>query len=133
MHPLQVKKAEIQGTTAFAVSGLFSFYVIIYSIGSLIFLQNKCYCVILALAHMQQLDILVESINKDQIYGSSFLVLEFVLTMICAIVCFFILNLFSFCDRILGTPADCASLGISKSLFPVVPDLVTNFIQLGKV
>ncbi|WOH08464.1 hypothetical protein DCAR_0727905 [Daucus carota subsp. sativus] len=50
MHPLQVKKAEIQGTTAFAVS---------------------------------------------------------------------------------GTPADCASLGISKSLFPVVPDLVISGINMG--
>lgn len=30
-----------------------------------------------------------------------------------------------------GTPADCASLGISKTLFPVVPDLVISGINMG--
>ncbi|WOH08471.1 hypothetical protein DCAR_0727912 [Daucus carota subsp. sativus] len=30
-----------------------------------------------------------------------------------------------------GTPADCASLGISKALFPVVPDLVISGINKG--
>ena len=28
-----------------------------------------------------------------------------------------------------GTPADCASLGVSKALFPVVPDLVLIRLQ----
>ncbi|KAK1414824.1 hypothetical protein QVD17_30583 [Tagetes erecta] len=30
-----------------------------------------------------------------------------------------------------GTPADCASLGISKALFPSVPDLVLSGINMG--
>ncbi|XP_017250891.2 uncharacterized protein LOC108221528 isoform X1 [Daucus carota subsp. sativus] len=30
-----------------------------------------------------------------------------------------------------GTPADCASLGVSKALFPVVPDLVISGINEG--
>ncbi|XP_043693047.1 5'-nucleotidase SurE-like isoform X2 [Telopea speciosissima] len=30
-----------------------------------------------------------------------------------------------------GTPADCASLGISKVLFPAVPDLVISGINMG--
>ncbi|XP_042517919.1 5'-nucleotidase SurE-like isoform X2 [Macadamia integrifolia] len=30
-----------------------------------------------------------------------------------------------------GTPADCASLGISKALFPAVPDLVISGINMG--
>lgn len=30
-----------------------------------------------------------------------------------------------------GTPADCASLGISKALFPSVPDLVISGINMG--
>ncbi|PIA31789.1 hypothetical protein AQUCO_04900223v1 [Aquilegia coerulea] len=30
-----------------------------------------------------------------------------------------------------GTPADCASLGISKALFPAIPDLVLSGINMG--
>ncbi|XP_057958241.1 uncharacterized protein LOC131151076 isoform X2 [Malania oleifera] len=30
-----------------------------------------------------------------------------------------------------GTPADCASLGISKALFPLIPDLVVSGINMG--
>lgn len=32
---------------------------------------------------------------------------------------------------IAGTPADCTSLGISKSLFPLIPDLVISGINMG--
>ncbi|KAK4357175.1 hypothetical protein RND71_022785 [Anisodus tanguticus] len=30
-----------------------------------------------------------------------------------------------------GTPADCTSLGISKALFPSVPDLVISGVNMG--
>ncbi|XP_038702349.1 5'-nucleotidase SurE-like [Tripterygium wilfordii] len=30
-----------------------------------------------------------------------------------------------------GTPADCTSLGISKTIFPVIPDLVVSGINMG--
>ncbi|KAF2284193.1 hypothetical protein GH714_019865 [Hevea brasiliensis] len=30
-----------------------------------------------------------------------------------------------------GTPADCASLGVSKALFPTIPDLVISGINMG--
>ncbi|PIN00363.1 5'-nucleotidase [Handroanthus impetiginosus] len=30
-----------------------------------------------------------------------------------------------------GTPADCTSLGISKALFPIIPDLVLSGINMG--
>lgn len=35
--------------------------------------------------------------------------------------------LFLFLFFLTGTPADCTSLGISKALFPSVPDLVVEF------
>ncbi|KAK6122680.1 hypothetical protein DH2020_043579 [Rehmannia glutinosa] len=34
-------------------------------------------------------------------------------------------------EKTLGTPADCTSLGISKALFPSIPDLVISGINMG--
>lgn len=101
-HPITVKKVQIEGATAFAVSGLpkhlcFNF---ISEINCKNFVLNKMNFLFLTFAEKG------EKISK-------YFLMEYC--------CFF---------HFAGTPADCASIGVSKAIFPSIPDLVPLWFTL---